>query len=181
MSRQPGDALEREEQKKRDELRGFLIEAAGLAVESAKPSEPEREPPPKPVMEAEVVTTEPTMRRGILFALLVSLATIAAVFFWPTPTGVVPDSIVGEWVTSSPKYPGRKLWISAIDVGFQTAGNMPLHPINKVSVRPAGEGERVVIDYQTASGLYTLDVTRTGERLAFTNQDDVVWTRVVRP
>jgi hypothetical protein len=186
MSRQvPDKTPAPEEQQKRDELRGFLFEAAGLAVEAAKPSDPEEPPPPPPppVAQAAVVTTEPTMRRGILVALLASLATIAVVFFWPTPKGVpVPEAMVGEWVTASPKYPGRVLWISAIDVGFQTAGNMPLHPIRSVSIRPMQEGaERVIIDYETGSGPYTLDVTRSGDRLAFTNQADVVWTRLVRP
>lgn len=185
MSRRlPDDTPDPEEQQKRDELRGFLIEAAGLAVEAAKPAEPPEEPPPPPPPppQAEVVTTESTMRWGILFGLLASLATMALIFLWPAPPGdPVPDSIVGEWVTASPKYPDRILWISTIDVGFQTNGNMPVHPINSVNIRPAQEGgERVIIDYQTASGPYTLDVTRTGEKLAFTHQADVVWTKLVR-
>lgn len=184
-ARKPDETPASEEQPQRDELRGFLIEAAGLAVEAAKPSEPqeERRPPPPPVAPAEVVSSEPTMRRGILVALLVSLAALALVVFWPTPKGVpVPEAMVGEWVTASPRYPGRILWISAIDVGFETAGNMPLHPIRSVSIRPVQEGaERVIIDYETASGPYTLDLIRTSEALAFTHQTDVVWTRRVRP
>jgi hypothetical protein len=170
-------------EEQRAELRDFLVQAAvSLVVEDAAPSTPEAPPPPPPApapVRSRKVDYAMTIRRGILLGLVASLATVAGIMFWPAQVNsTVPDAVLGDWVTNSPKYPGRMLSVTATDVGFQTAGNMPVHPVLSVQTRPGPNGaERVIIEYQTASGPYTLDVLRNGETLAFTHQTDVVWTR----
>ncbi len=170
-------------EEQRSELRDFLVQTAvSLVVEAAAPSTPEEGPPPPPApapVRSRTVEYAMTIRRGILLGLVASLATVAGIMFWPSPVNTtVPDAVLGDWVTKSPKYPGRMLSVTTTEVGFQTAGNMPVHPILSVKTRPGPNGaERVIIEYQTASGPYTLDVLRNGETIAFTNQTDVVWTR----
>jgi len=168
-------------EEQRAELRNFLVQAAvSLVVETAAPEEAPPPPPPTPApVRSRTVDYAMTIRRGILLGLVASLATVAGIMFWPSPVNTtVPDAVLGDWVTKSPKYPRRMLSVTATEVGFQTAGNMPVHPILSVRTRPGPNGtERVIIEYQTASGPYTLDVLRNGETIAFTNQTDVVWTR----
>ena len=168
-------------EEQRAELRDFLVQAAvSLVVETAAPEEAPPPPPPTPApVRSRTVDYAMTIRRGILLGLVASLATVAGIMFWPSQVNTtVPDAVLGDWVTKSPKYPGRMLSVTATEVGFQTAGNMPVHPILSVRTRPGPNGaERVIIEYQTASGPYTLDVLRNGETIAFTNQTDVVWTR----
>jgi len=188
MTRKPPDpTAEPQTEEQRAELRDFLVQAAvSLVVEAAAPSTPE-EPPPPPQAPAPVrsraVDYAMTIRRGILLGLVLSLVTVAGIMLWPTQVNTtVPDGVLGDWVTKSPKYPGRMLSVTTTDVGFQTAGNMPVHPILSVQTRPGPNGaERVIIEYQTASGPYTLDVLRNGETIAFTHQTEVVWTRRSRP
>ena len=183
MTRKPPDpTAEPQTEEQRAELRDFLVQAAvSLVVEAAAPTTPEEPPPPPTPAPARSRTVDyaMTIRRGILLGLVASLATVAGIMFWPSQVNTtVPDVVLGDWVTKSPKYPGRMLSVTATDVGFQTAGNMPVHPILSVQARPGPNGaERVIIEYQTASGPYTLDVLRNGETIAFTNQTDVVWTR----
>ncbi len=171
-------------EEQRAELRDFLVQAAvSLVVEDTAPGTPEEEPPPPPPAATSLrsprVDYAMTIRRGILLGLVASLTTVAGILFWPSPVNTtVPEAVLGDWVTKSPKYPGRMLSVTATDVGFQTAGNMPVHPVLSVQTRPGPNGaERVIIEYQTGSGPYTLDVLRNGETIAFTHQTDVVWTR----
>src|SRR3990172_2904563 len=111
MTRKPPDpTAEPQTEEQRAELRDFLVQAAvSLVVEAAAPSTPEEPPPPPAPAPARSRTVDyaMTIRRGILLGLVASLATVAGIMFWPSQVNTtVPDVVLGDWVTKSPKYPG---------------------------------------------------------------------------
>ena len=125
-------------------------------------------------------TESSVFRLSAGFGLIVILLVAAALIYGPS-AHVVPDTLVGEWVSSDPRYDDRVFEIDPVSVNFGTPGA-------KVTV-----GFIKSVDSESDAGrtLYTINYvandlpgqitfyydTQKGESLYFKSRQNVFWTK----
>jgi hypothetical protein len=125
--------------------------------------------------------TESSVARVLIgFGLILTILIVAAWVSAPS-SRTVPDALVGEWVSSDPRYDERVFEIDPVSVNFGTPGA-------KVTV---GFVTSVTSESEDGKTLYTIDYvannlpgqisfyydTEKGESIYFKNRKSVFWTK----
>jgi hypothetical protein len=125
-------------------------------------------------------TESSVARLSIGFGLILVLL-VGAALIWGPSAHMVPDTLVGEWVSSDPRYDDRVFEIDPVSVNFGTPGA-------KVSVGFVKSVNAESVDGKT---LYTITFvandlpgqvsfyydTSNGESIYFKNRQNVFWTK----
>lgn len=112
---------------------------------------------------------------------LIVVVLVAAAWIWSPPSRTVPDALVGEWVSSDPRYDDRVFEIDRISVNFGTPGaKVTVGFVNSVTAEQDGARTLYTINY-VANNLpgqisFYYD-TEKGESLYFKNRQTVFWTK----
>lgn len=125
-------------------------------------------------------TESSVVRVSVGFALIV-VALVAAALIWGPSEHTVPTTLIGEWVSSDPRYDDRVFEIDPVSVNFGTPGA-------KVTV-----GFIKSVDSESDAGktLYTIQYvandlpgqisfyydTEKGESIYFKSRQNVFWTK----
>lgn len=112
---------------------------------------------------------------------LIVVVLVAAAWFWAPAPRLVPNELVGEWVSSDPHYDDRVFEIDPISVNFGTPGaNVTVGFVQSVTAAQDGAKTLYTISY-VANNLpgqisFYYD-TQKGETIYFKNRKTVVWTK----
>ena len=113
--------------------------------------------------------------------ILVLLVLLAAAWYWAPASRLVPQNLVGEWVSSDPRYDDRVFEIDPVSVNFGTPGAKVSVGFIK-SVTSEADGPRTlytisyVVDKLPSRMSFYYD-TRNGESIYFKNRQTVFWTK----
>lgn len=151
--------------------------------------------PTKPTGVQKVVDAPKAPRKGrhrrwlIPIALVGSIAAIALAVpaVMRLQNDPLPEALMGQWHTRSPKFADRGFEISSSALHMRRglrASDVAVLPIRRVQVSPRGIITAVVIDYEENGVTQSLDLTMHGSGRATTveirNQADVVWRKRAR-
>jgi hypothetical protein len=122
----------------------------------------------------------PVVRLVTGFGLIVALL-VAAALIWGPSAHQVPDTLVGEWVSSDPRYDDRVFEIDPVSVNFGTPGSkVTVGFVKSVTAEPVDGKTLYTIQYvaNNLPGQVTFFYdTSSGESIYFKNRQNVFWTR----
>ena len=125
--------------------------------------------------------TESSVARLSIGFGLILVALIGAALIWGPSAHQVPDTLVGEWVSSDPRYDDRVFEIDPVSVNFGTPGaKVTVGFVKSVTAEPVDGKTLYTIQY-VANNLpgqvaFFYD-TSSGESIYFKNRQNVFWTR----
>jgi hypothetical protein len=125
-------------------------------------------------------TESSVVRLSFGFGLIVTALIVAALVYGPSDH-VVPDTLIGEWVSSDPRYDDRVFEIDPISVNFGTPGaKVTVGFIKSVNAEPV-DGKTLytvtfVANDQPGQISFFYD-TSSGESIYFKNRQNVFWTK----
>jgi hypothetical protein len=113
---------------------------------------------------------------------LILVVLIGAALIWGPSAHMVPDTLVGEWVSSAPRYDDRVFEIDPVSVNFGTPGSkVSVGFVKSVTAEPEGGRTLYTIAYVTnnngPSQISFYYDTEKGESIYFKNRQTVVWTK----
>jgi hypothetical protein len=112
---------------------------------------------------------------------LIVVVLIAAAWIWAPAPRLVPENLVGEWVSSDARYDDRMFEIDHVSVNFGTPGaKVTVGFIQSVTAEPEGPKTLYTIAYvaNNLPGQITFYYdTSKGETLYFKNRQTVFWTK----
>jgi hypothetical protein len=125
--------------------------------------------------------TESSVARVLIgFGLILTILIVAAWISAPA-SRTVPDRLVGEWVSSDPRYDDRVFEIDPVSVNFGTPGaKVTVGFIKSVDAESDGSRTLYTIEYvaNNLPGQITFYYdTDKGESLYFKNRKTVFWTK----
>jgi hypothetical protein len=114
------------------------------------------------------------------FGLLLAVLILSAWYWAPAPR-MVPDSLVGEWVSSDVRYDNRVFEIDPVSVNFGTPGaNVSVGYIKSVTAEPDAGRTLYTIEYvanNLPSQISFYYDAQNGETIYFKNRQSIVWTK----
>jgi hypothetical protein len=112
------------------------------------------------------------------FALIV-VVLIAAAWFWAPAPRLVPDVLIGEWVSSDVHYDDRMFEIDHVSVNFGTPGaKVNVGFINSVTAEPDGAKTLYTIGYVANNQPGQISFYYDPQKgLYFKNRQNVFWTK----
>ena len=123
---------------------------------------------------------KPVVRVLAGFGLIV-IVLIAAAWIWAPPPRLVPNNLVGEWVSSDARYDDRVFEIDHVSVNFGMPGDkVSVGFIQSVTGEPDGPRTLYTVSYVADNwpGQITFYYdTEKGESLYFKNRQTVYWTK----
>jgi hypothetical protein len=125
-------------------------------------------------------TEKPVVRLLAGFGLIIILL-VGAALIWGPSAHQVPDTLVGEWVSSDPRYDDRVFEIDPVSVNFGTPGAKVTVGFVK-SVTAEQDGGRTLYTIAFVQNNLPSQVsfyydTSNGESIYFKNRQNVYWTR----
>ena len=112
---------------------------------------------------------------------LIVVVLIAAAWIWAPAPRLVPENLVGEWVSSDARYDDRMFEIDHVSVNFGTPGaKVTVGFIQSVTAEPEGTRTLYTIAYvaNDLPGQITFYYdTSKDETLYFKNRQTVFWTK----
>lgn len=125
-------------------------------------------------------TESSVFRLSFGFGLIIVALVVAALVYGPS-AHVVPDTLVGEWVSSDPRYDDRVFEIDPVSVNFGTPGShVTVGFIKSVDAQPDAGKTLYTITFvaNDLPGQITFYYdTQNGESLYFKNRQNVFWTK----
>jgi hypothetical protein len=94
----------------------------------------------------------------------------------------VPDDMIGQWTTSSPKYSDRYFELSKVSVVFGTGGDsIATNFVTQVEERVKNGTTETIIEYKNTKGesgrLCLFWEPSENGRIRLKNQEEIVWRR----
>jgi hypothetical protein len=125
-------------------------------------------------------TESSVVRLSFGFGLIVIVLVVAALIWGPS-AHAVPDTLVGEWVSSDPRYDDRVFEIDPVSVNFGTPGaKVTVGFVKSVTAEQDGGKTLYTIQYvaNNLPGQVTFYYdTANGESIYFKNRSNVFWTK----
>lgn len=115
--------------------------------------------PPRPTTRTSVPARRPSRRtrwEGVVLGLIVAIVLLTR--FEPWVPRVVPEEVLGVWVTSDSAYDGRALEIQSNAVLFRGTGARP-QTVRRVRRDAQGARIRYAIEYEADGETATLEFT----------------------
>ncbi|MEQ1691290.1 MAG: hypothetical protein ABMA00_08405 [Gemmatimonas sp.] len=113
---------------------------------------------------------------------LVVSALIVTVSFWPASSPTMPESLLGDWVTSHPQYADRHLAFTPTEVLISTGdGAAPVrHPIMSLQLKRHADSTVIALIYKVGGSPVEMHAAwmETGsQRLVFDRPAGLTWER----
>lgn len=128
--------------------------------------------------------SSPRWSQWVAASALVLSALIAVVAFWPTTSPPMPESLLGDWVTSNPQYQDKHLAFTQnevlIAVGTETSPTR--HPILSLQLKRHADSTVIALTYKDNDAPVEMHaaVMETGpQRLIFARPAGLIWERPV--
>ncbi|MCP4546262.1 MAG: hypothetical protein GY835_07340 [bacterium] len=111
---------------------------------------------------------------------------LALAYFMPQPTSLLPEELVGIWVTDDVRYEDRYLKLSVSTVIFgQGETDMDIGFISNVELQELEDERLYTIQYhrtgEEGSSISLIVAPDNSDSLRFRNQRHIVWTRSTAP
>ncbi len=118
----------------------------------------------------------------VLGVLLVSVAvSMALPLLFPQRT--IPDELIGEWVSSHPRYMDRGFKLSRTSIAFyagEGGTQVFVYPIDRVETSPAENGTLYVVQYSDSAGRNQFSFFHEPDPhgvIRFKNQPEMEWSK----
>jgi hypothetical protein len=131
-------------------------------------------------------SSTPRWSQWVAASALVVSALIAVVAFWPTSSPPVPESVLGDWVTSNPQYQDKHLAFTLREVLIAVGNDAPptRHRILSLRLKRHADSTVIALTYNVENEPVELHaaVMETGpQRLIFAHPAGLIWERPVAP
>jgi len=121
--------------------------------------------------------------RGYLATFTIAVGLAIGLFSLRTPAApYIPDALLGEWITSNPRYEGRQLAFTetSIELGFVKDAPRLRYPITGLSTTTLGDTTVIALAYDQDGGsveLHARVISLGAPRLVFDRPYDLIWER----
>lgn len=136
-----------------------------------------------------IVQDTPVFRthKGVVSRVLVGTAlvlsvVVAGIKLWPAPIPVVPDALLGEWVTQNPQYSDRRLAFTpfAVVIGTGEKDEGSVYPIVALRAVTTSDTTKITVVYNANGDLVELNAALLGgvpAKLVFQQPSNLTWVR----
>lgn len=138
--------------------------------------------------EAAPGAAQPRKHRQMVMALVLGVLLVSVAMSMALPSlfaqRTIPDELIGEWITSDPRYMDRGFKLSRTSIAFyagEGGTEVLVHPIDRVETSPAENGTLYVVQYSDSVGR-TYQFSFFHERdphsvIRFKNQQEMEWSK----